>query len=150
MRLVFDAAPGPAIVVGLADLGDRFRLVANEIDVVAAAGAAAPAPGRPGGLAAAARTGAPPPRAGSPPAARTTPCCPAPVDTEHLTDLADMLGVELLIIDADTTVAPVRATKSAGTRPTTGSPRASEPPLHTLPTTRERPSTATARRGNTA
>src|SRR5215472_18865240 len=34
VRLVFDARPGPAVVVGLADLGDRFRLVANEIDVV--------------------------------------------------------------------------------------------------------------------
>jgi len=35
VRLVFDASPGPAFVVGLADLGDRFRLVANEINVVA-------------------------------------------------------------------------------------------------------------------
>ncbi|MGX7828437.1 L-arabinose isomerase [Actinokineospora sp. 24-640] len=35
VRLVFDAEPGPAVVVGLADLGDRFRLVANEIEVVA-------------------------------------------------------------------------------------------------------------------
>ena len=34
MRLVFDAAPGAGVVVGLADLGDRFRLVANEIEVV--------------------------------------------------------------------------------------------------------------------
>jgi len=34
VRLVFDAEPGPAVVVGLADLGDRFRLVANEIRVV--------------------------------------------------------------------------------------------------------------------
>ncbi|WP_103502275.1 L-arabinose isomerase [Streptomyces sp. SM14] len=34
VRLVFDAAPGPATVVGLTDLGDRFRLVANEIEVV--------------------------------------------------------------------------------------------------------------------
>src|SRR5690606_25376411 len=34
VRLVFDAEPGPAIVAGLADLGDRFRLVANEIDIV--------------------------------------------------------------------------------------------------------------------
>ena len=34
-RLVFDAAPGPALVVGLADLGDRFRMVASEIDTVA-------------------------------------------------------------------------------------------------------------------
>ena len=37
VRMVFDAAPGPAVVVGLADLGERFRLVANEIDVVAPA-----------------------------------------------------------------------------------------------------------------
>jgi L-arabinose isomerase len=35
VRLVFDAATGPAVVVGLADVGDRFRLVANEIEVVA-------------------------------------------------------------------------------------------------------------------
>ena len=35
VRMVFDAAEGPAVVVGLADLGDRFRLVANEIDTVA-------------------------------------------------------------------------------------------------------------------
>ncbi|MEV4759754.1 L-arabinose isomerase [Micromonospora sp. NPDC049559] len=34
VRLVFDAAPGAGLVVGLADLGDRFRLVANEIEVV--------------------------------------------------------------------------------------------------------------------
>lgn len=35
VRMVFDAAPGPAFVVGMADLGDRFRLTANTIDVVA-------------------------------------------------------------------------------------------------------------------
>ncbi|MCT2582190.1 L-arabinose isomerase [Actinophytocola gossypii] len=34
VRLVFDAAPGPGVVAGLVDLGDRFRLVANEIQVV--------------------------------------------------------------------------------------------------------------------
>jgi L-arabinose isomerase len=34
-RLVFSAAPGAAVVVGLSDLGDRFRIVANQIDVVA-------------------------------------------------------------------------------------------------------------------
>jgi L-arabinose isomerase len=33
-RLVFSAEPGPAVVIGMVDLGDRFRLVANEIDVV--------------------------------------------------------------------------------------------------------------------
>jgi L-arabinose isomerase len=34
VRLVFTAAPGPAVVVALLDLGNRFRLVANEVDVV--------------------------------------------------------------------------------------------------------------------
>jgi len=34
VRLVFDATPGDGVVVGLSDLGDRFRLVANEIEVV--------------------------------------------------------------------------------------------------------------------
>ncbi len=34
VRLVFDAAPGPAVVAGLVDLGDRFRLIANEVKVV--------------------------------------------------------------------------------------------------------------------
>ncbi|MCK2245012.1 MULTISPECIES: L-arabinose isomerase [unclassified Crossiella] len=34
VRLVFDAAPGAAVVIGLADLGDRFRLTANEVEVV--------------------------------------------------------------------------------------------------------------------
>jgi L-arabinose isomerase len=35
VRLVFDATPGPAVVVSLVDLGDRFRFVANEVDVIA-------------------------------------------------------------------------------------------------------------------
>jgi L-arabinose isomerase len=34
VRLVFTAAPGPAFVVSLVDLGDRFRLVANEVEMV--------------------------------------------------------------------------------------------------------------------
>ena len=35
VRLVFTAAPGPAVVASLVDLGDRLRIVANEVDVVA-------------------------------------------------------------------------------------------------------------------
>ena len=35
VRLVFDADPGRGVVVALADLGDRFRLTANVVDVVA-------------------------------------------------------------------------------------------------------------------
>jgi L-arabinose isomerase len=37
VRLVFTAAPGPAIVAGLVDMGDRFRIVANRIELVAPA-----------------------------------------------------------------------------------------------------------------
>ena len=35
VRLVFTAPPGPGITVGLIDLGNRFRMVVNEVDVVA-------------------------------------------------------------------------------------------------------------------
>ncbi|MEO9174398.1 MAG: L-arabinose isomerase [Gaiellales bacterium] len=34
VRLVFTAAPGPAINVGLIDLGTRFRLIANRVEIV--------------------------------------------------------------------------------------------------------------------
>jgi L-arabinose isomerase len=102
VRLVFDAAPGPAIVVGLADLGDRFRLVANEIDVV-------PPPQPLPNLPVARAVWRPRPdlrtsaeswlTAGGPHHTALT----SALTREHLSDLADMLGVELLIIDADTT-----------------------------------------------
>ncbi len=75
VRLVFTAAPGPAVVVSLIDLGDRFRLVANEIEIIAPPGGAAhEAAGRAGGLAASTRTWRRPRRRGSKPAARITPC----------------------------------------------------------------------------
>jgi L-arabinose isomerase len=35
VRLVFNTAPGPAVNATIVDLGNRFRLVANEVDVVA-------------------------------------------------------------------------------------------------------------------
>ncbi|MEV0237370.1 L-arabinose isomerase [Nonomuraea sp. NPDC050786] len=102
VRLVFDAAPGPGIVVGLADMGDRFRLVANEIDLVAPP---QPLPKLP--VARAVWTPRPNFRtsteswltAGAP---HHTVLSTA-VGREELTDLADMLGVELVVIDADTT-----------------------------------------------
>jgi L-arabinose isomerase len=34
VRLVFDADPGPAVVVAMSDMRDRFRLVANVVEVV--------------------------------------------------------------------------------------------------------------------
>ncbi len=103
VRLVFDAAPGPATIVGLADLGDRFRLVANDIDVVAPL---EPLPQLPVARA----VWRPRPSlatsaegwliAGGPHHTALT----SALTSEHLTDLAEMTAVELLTIDADTTV----------------------------------------------
>jgi L-arabinose isomerase len=103
VRLVFDAEPGPAIVVGLADLGDRFRLVANEIDVVAPP---EPLPRLPVARA----VWRPRPDWGTSTEAWLTAGGPhhtvlsESVDTATLAGLADMLGVELPVIDADTTI----------------------------------------------
>ncbi|NYF90187.1 L-arabinose isomerase [Tunturiibacter empetritectus] len=33
-RLVFTAPPGPAVVASLVDMGDRFRMIVNEVDVI--------------------------------------------------------------------------------------------------------------------
>ncbi|MFE3448929.1 L-arabinose isomerase [Nonomuraea sp. NPDC059194] len=102
VRLVFDAEPGPAVVVGLADMGDRFRLVANEIDVVAPP---EPLPSLPVARA----VWRPRPDLRTSTEAWLTAGAPhhtvlsKAVGAEELTDLADMLGVELLLIDADTT-----------------------------------------------
>jgi L-arabinose isomerase len=102
VRLVFDAAPGPAVVVGLADMGDRFRLVANEIDVVAPP---QPLPSLPVARA----VWRPRPNLRTSAEAWLTAGAPhhtvlsSAVGVEELTDLAEMLGVELLVIDADTT-----------------------------------------------
>jgi L-arabinose isomerase len=103
VRLVFDATPGPALVAGLADLGDRFRLVANEIDVV-------PPPEPLPRLPVARAVWRPRPDWRTSTEAWLTAGAPhhtvlsAAVTAEGLAGLADMLGVELLVIDADTTV----------------------------------------------
>ena len=101
VRLIFDAAPGPGFVVGLADLGDRFRLVANEIDVVAPP---EPLPRLPVARA----VWQPRPDWRTSTEAWLTAGGPhhtvlsTAIGTEALADLADMLGVELLVVDADT------------------------------------------------
>jgi L-arabinose isomerase len=102
VRLVFDAAPGPAVVLGLADLGERFRLVANEIDVVAppyplpklpvARALWRPRPDLPGSAEAWITAGAP----------HHTVLSRA-VGVEELHDLAEMARTELVVIDAETT-----------------------------------------------
>ena len=102
VRLIFNATPGPALVVGLADLGDRFRLTANAVDVITPSEPLRNLPvaravwkPRPS-LAASAESwllsGAPHHTVLS-----------AAVDVETLTDYASMTGVELLTIDENTT-----------------------------------------------
>jgi L-arabinose isomerase len=101
VRLVFDAAPGPAVVVGLADMGDRFRLVANEIDIVEPV---EPLPALPVARA----VWRPAPNLRTSTEAWLTAGGPhhtvlsTAIGAEELTDLADLLGTELLMIDTDT------------------------------------------------
>jgi L-arabinose isomerase len=102
VRLVFDAATGPAVVLGVAHLGDRFRLVLNEVDVVPPD---EPLPNLPVARA----VWKPKPSlststeswltAGGPHHTVLTQAVP----TETLVDFAHMLHTELLVIDADTT-----------------------------------------------
>ncbi|GHB67154.1 L-arabinose isomerase [Streptomyces cirratus] len=103
VRLVFDARTGPAIVVGLADMGDRFRMVVNEIDVVEPL---EPLPHLPVARA----VWQPRPNLRTSTEAWLTAGAPhhtvlsGAIGTEELADLADMLATELLVIDADTTI----------------------------------------------
>ncbi|MDR2567620.1 MAG: L-arabinose isomerase [Bifidobacteriaceae bacterium] len=102
VRLVFDADPGPAMVLGLCDLGDRFRLTANQVQVVP--------PDQPmPNLPVARAVWRPEPAlstsatcwmmAGAPHHTLLTQSVPR----EVIEDLAEMLGVELLVIDQSTT-----------------------------------------------
>jgi len=98
---VFTAASGPATVLGVCDLGERFRLVVNEVDVVQPD---EPLPKLPVARA----VWEPRPTlttsaecwltAGGP---HHTVLSEA-VGTEELIDFADMINTELLIIGADT------------------------------------------------
>ncbi|GAB3133311.1 L-arabinose isomerase [Microbispora hainanensis] len=102
VRLVFDAAPGPAVVVGLSDMGERFRLVANEIDVVAPP---EPLPALPVARA----VWRPRPDLRTSAESWITAGAPhhtvlsSAIGSEELSDFSDMLGVELLVIDEATT-----------------------------------------------
>ena len=103
VRLVFTADAGPAVVVALSDLRDRFRLVANVVENV---GLPEPMPRLPVG------------RAVWKPAPdfRTSATAWLTAGAAHHTvmstqlgidvfrDFAAMSGVELLVIDADTTI----------------------------------------------
>jgi L-arabinose isomerase len=103
VRLVFTAAPGPAVMVAMLDLGGRFRIVANEVDVVppgedlprlpVARAVWKPRPD----LATAAETWL---LAGGPHHSVFT----AALGVEPFVDLAEIAGVELLVIDERTRV----------------------------------------------
>ena len=103
VRLVFDAAPGAAVVLGTSDLGDRFRFVANDVRVVSPL---APLPNLP--VARAVWKPAPDLRtsteawltAGGPHHTVLS----TSLTSEHLADLADMIDTELVLIDDGTSV----------------------------------------------
>jgi L-arabinose isomerase len=103
VRLVFTAAPGPGLVVGISDLGDRFRLTANQIELVPPD---EPLPRLPVGHA----VWKPAPDLATSAEAWLLAGGPhhtvlsSAVGMEALTDFARMFEVELLCIDEDTTI----------------------------------------------
>ena len=103
VRLVFTADAGPALVVALSDMRDRFRLVANVVENVALP---APLPNLPVGRA----VWKPSPDFQTSAAAWLTAgaahhtVMTTQVGVEVFRDFATMSGVELLVIDDDTTL----------------------------------------------
>jgi L-arabinose isomerase len=107
VRLVFNASSGPAVTVGLLDLGDRFRLVLNEVDVVQP-------PAELERLPVARAVWAPRPDLST--AAEAWLLAGGPhhtsfsqaVGAEHLVHFAEIAGVEIITIDARTAVAELK------------------------------------------
>ena len=104
VRLVFDAAPGPGIVAALMDMGDRFRILVNEIDLVSPP---APMPRLPVGRA----VWKPRPDFNTATEAwlmaggsHHTVLSRA-LGAEVIADFADIAGIELVVIGAGTSVA---------------------------------------------
>jgi L-arabinose isomerase len=107
VRLVFTAGPGPGIVVGLVDLGERFRLVLDEIDIVTphqemprlpvARAVWQPRPGLPVAAEAWLLAGGP----------HHTSLSTA-LTRSHLEDFAEMAGIELVAIGEGTTVSDIK------------------------------------------
>ncbi len=101
VRLVFEAGAGDGVVLGITDMGERFRFVANEIEVVAPDH---PLPNLP--VAHAVWKPAPSLRtsteawltAGGPHHAVLS----TALNAEHLWDFAEMTRTELVLIDAET------------------------------------------------
>ena len=101
VRLVFNAPAGPAINVSLIDMGNRFRLLVNEVEAVAGTEALPklpvaralwkPMPDMQTGCAAWILAGG---------AHHTV--YSQNLTTSHIEDLADIFGVELVVIDRET------------------------------------------------
>jgi len=103
VRLVFDAAPGPAVILGIADVGERFRLIGNLVEVVAPD---EPLPKLPVARA----VWKPEPSLRTSTEAWLTAGGPhhtvlsSALTAEHLWDFAELTRTELALIDADTSV----------------------------------------------
>ena len=101
VRLVFTAPPGPAINVAMIDLGDRFRILVNEVETVApqqplpnlpvAHALWSPLPDLKTAAAAWIYAGGP----------HHTVFSQA-LTSEHIEDFAEMIGIECLFIDQQT------------------------------------------------
>jgi L-arabinose isomerase len=103
VRLVFTADPGPGVVVALSDMRDRFRLVANQVELVPPT---APLPKLPVGRA----VWKPAPDFATSATAWLTAggahhtAMSTAVGLEAFEDFARMAGTEFLVIDSTTTV----------------------------------------------
>jgi L-arabinose isomerase len=103
VRLVFDSPPGPAVNAAILDLGDRFRMLVNEVDAVTAP---EPLPKLPVARAVWQC------RPNLQTAAAAWICAGGPhhtgfsqaVTTDQLAAFAEMAGIELVVIDNDTTL----------------------------------------------
>ena len=103
VRLVFNSAPGPALNASMIDMGNRFRLLVNEVIAVAPMQSMPklpvarvlwkPYPNMHTGCAAWILAGG----------AHHT-CYSQNLTTEHLTDFAEMAGIELVLIHKDTRI----------------------------------------------
>ena len=107
VRLVFSAPAGPGINAAIIDMGNRFRMLVNEVDVVepgeplpnlpVARALWVPLPNLKIGAAAWIHAGGP----------HHTGFSQA-IETEYLEDYADMAGLEFVRIDADTKIADLK------------------------------------------
>jgi L-arabinose isomerase len=101
VRLVFDAAPGPAINVAVMDMGNRFRMLVNAVEVVPTH---EPLPKLPVARA----VWRPQPDLKTSAAAWILAggshhtCFSQALTAEHLEDFAEIAGMEFLLIDNDT------------------------------------------------